>query len=154
MFDCLCTPAFQSCSQCDGTGVHFSTNSNHKQICYCVWRTVFRVCLQRYRECQLLRSWTGRDFSADFSLIARRALTWQDYEVFRMHFLEGCTWRTTCHRLEMERGAFFHAVYRIERECGRAYQKTRPYALYPPREYFQLVRGPAKAMAMRSGVAA
>jgi hypothetical protein len=36
----------------------------------------------------------------------------------------------------MDRGAFFHAVYRIEQRLGRVFAELEPYALYPLSEYF------------------
>jgi hypothetical protein len=36
----------------------------------------------------------------------------------------------------MERGDFFHAVYRIEQRLGRVFAELEPYALYPLSEYF------------------
>jgi hypothetical protein len=36
----------------------------------------------------------------------------------------------------MERGDFFHAVYRIQRKLGRIYRELAPYALFPLDEYF------------------
>jgi hypothetical protein len=48
----------------------------------------------------------------------------------------------------MERGDFFHEVYRIQKKLGRIYRELQPYALFPLDEYFGgSVRGlpPAKA---------
>jgi hypothetical protein len=36
----------------------------------------------------------------------------------------------------MDRGSFFHEVYRIEQKLGRIYRELEPYALYPLDEYF------------------
>ncbi|MCC6342243.1 MAG: hypothetical protein IT166_08595 [Bryobacterales bacterium] len=36
----------------------------------------------------------------------------------------------------MDRGNFFHAVYRIEQTLGRTFRELRPYALFPLDEYF------------------
>jgi hypothetical protein len=72
----------------------------------------------------------------DFELIARRTLTIQENQLFRFHFLLGADWRLCCRRLKMARGAFFHAVYRIESKLGRAYRETEPYGLFPLDEYF------------------
>jgi hypothetical protein len=37
--------------------------------------------------------------------------------------------------LELTRGNFFHAVYRLEQKLGRVFLELRPYSLFP-REYF------------------
>jgi hypothetical protein len=36
----------------------------------------------------------------------------------------------------MDRGSFFHEVYRIQRKLGRVFRELEPYALYPLDEYF------------------
>ena len=41
--------------------------------------------------------------------------------------------------MKMERGDFFHAVYRIERKLGRIFAELEPYPLYPLPEYFNSV---------------
>jgi hypothetical protein len=36
----------------------------------------------------------------------------------------------------MDRGNFFHEIYRIQQKLGRVYRELEPYALYPLDEYF------------------
>jgi hypothetical protein len=36
----------------------------------------------------------------------------------------------------MDRGTFFHSVYRIEHRLGRVFAELEPYALFPLDEYF------------------
>jgi hypothetical protein len=36
----------------------------------------------------------------------------------------------------MDRGTFFHSIYRIEQRLGRVFAELQPYALYPVSEYF------------------
>jgi hypothetical protein len=36
----------------------------------------------------------------------------------------------------LNRGSFFHAVYRTEEAIGKAILAAHPYRLYPPRQYF------------------
>ena len=38
--------------------------------------------------------------------------------------------------LKMDRGTFFHAVYRIQQKLGRVFREVEPYALFPLDEYF------------------
>ena len=82
--------------------------------------------------------WGRRDeeYVADFCLVSRRALNELEYSIFRFHFLLGADWRLCCRKLEMERGEFFHHVYRIEQKLGRAFRDVQPYALFPLNEYF------------------
>ena len=112
--------------------------------------------LHRFRECVALGSHTstvslefcdGRDgrrtysrkreeYMADFSLVSRRVLNDSEHRIFRYHFLLGADWKLCCHRMQIDRGAFFHSVYRIEQKLGRAYAELEPYGLYPVNEYF------------------
>jgi hypothetical protein len=81
--------------------------------------------------------WAMKDeeYMADFCLVSQRALDDLDNKIFRFHFLLGADWRLCC-RLNMDRGSFFHQVYRIEQKLGRVYRELRPYALFPLDEYF------------------
>ncbi len=82
--------------------------------------------------------WGRRDeeYIADFSLVAKRVLSEDEYRIFRFHFLLGADWRLCCRQLKMDRGTFFHEVYRIQRKLGRVFRELEPYALYPLDEYF------------------
>jgi hypothetical protein len=73
---------------------------------------------------------------ADFCLVSRRALDDFEHRIFRYHHLLGADWRLCCRQLHMDRGDFFHAVYRIEQKLGRVFAELEPYSLYPLREYF------------------
>jgi hypothetical protein len=83
-------------------------------------------------------TWGRKDeeFMADFSLMAKRHLDETEYRIFRFHFILGADWRLCCRRLEMDRGSFFHAVYRIQQTLGRVFRETEPYGLFPVDEYF------------------
>jgi hypothetical protein len=73
---------------------------------------------------------------ADFYLVAKRVLDEEEFRIFRFHFLLGADWKLCCRRLNIERGMFFHSIYRIEQKLGRAYREIRPYSLFPTDEYF------------------
>lgn len=142
-----------SCVYCGGVGMRAGRAG---APCDCVFRGVFRTCFNRFRECvangghvgsvswELCRGASGRrvysrkreEYSADFCLVGRRALDETEYAVFRFHFLLGAGWRLCCRQLRMDRGAFFHHVYRIERKLGRAFAEVEPYPLYPLSDYF------------------
>lgn len=85
------------------------------------------------------------EYMADFCLIARRTLTDEEHALFRYHFLLGADWRLCCRRLNVERGDFFHFIYRIQRKLGRVFAEVEPYPLYPLREYFGGVVRPVSA---------
>ena len=36
----------------------------------------------------------------------------------------------------MDRGNFFHAVYRVKQKLGKVFRELQPYGLYPLNEYF------------------
>lgn len=144
------------CSYCFGRGMRGKRN------CECVMRRIFRACLAHYRyihsfqdsisSCvatisrhggatKLYYSRKSEEFCADFCVIAKRALTPKQWRIFQMRYLDGGDWKHCCQALGMDRGNYFHAVYRIEVTLGRAYSRTEPYALYPIDEYMASQRG-------------
>jgi hypothetical protein len=147
--------ASNSCCFCEGLGLRL-VYKNHTVPCGCVFRSVFRICMNRFRECTANEGLTGtvsweycsgtrgyrtysrkrEEFMADFCLISRRTLEPAEYQLFRFYFLLGADWKLCAKRLKMERGALFHAIYRIERKLGRAFAETKPYGLFPLDEYF------------------
>jgi hypothetical protein len=73
---------------------------------------------------------------ADFCLVSRRVLDDFAHRIFRYHFILGADWKLCCRQLQIDRGTFFHTVYRIEEQLGRTFAELRPYPLYPLDEYF------------------
>lgn len=73
---------------------------------------------------------------ADFCLVSKRTLDESQHKIFTNHFLLGADWKLCCRKLGMERGAFFHEVYRIEQKLGRTFRELEPFALFPLDEYF------------------
>jgi len=126
--------------------------------CNCVLRSIFRICYNRFRYCvekerhippttlergaggsqsrRYLWSRKEEEFVADFHLVSRRTLSKGDWDIFRFHFLLGADWKMCCRRLNMDRGTFFHAIYRIQHQLGRTFRELQPYGLYPLDEYF------------------
>lgn len=148
--------AVQSCVQCNGLGLRSGNGDEPSQPCNCVLRSIFRACYARFRECVSQEKYVssvshdavqGRDkkgtwgrkdeeYVADFGLVSRRSLSDEEYRIFNYHFLLGADWRLCCRKLKMDRGTFFHAVYRIQQRLGRVFHELEPYALYPLNEYF------------------
>lgn len=99
--------------------------------------------------------WGRKDeeFIADFCLVSKRVLDEFEYKLFRFHFLLAGDWRLCCRQLKMERGVFFHSVYRVQAKLGRAFRELKPYPLFPLDEYFGVVVrkeiSPRKATIMR-----
>jgi hypothetical protein len=130
--------------------------SDQEIPCDCTLRAIFRACLTGFVECVALGertasvSWEpcygptgGRVFSrkreefiADFLKVTERVLTAEEYRIFRYHFLLGADYILCCQKLNMDRGSFFHELYRIEEKLGRTYAQLKPYPLYPLRDYF------------------
>ena len=147
--------ARQSCTLCHGHGIRTIRKATEVP-CNCVFRSIFRACYNRFRECEslgerispvtleLCRGTEGHrvysrkreEYICDFDLVSRRALRGAEQQLFRFHFLLGADWKLCCRQLHMERGEFFHSVYHIEEKLGRIFAELRPYALYPLDEYF------------------
>ncbi len=144
-----------SCTKCHGLGLR-PGRGQKEEPCNCVFRGVFRACWNRFRECVALGTYgssvsldfcngkEGRrlysrkreEYMADFCLVSRRALDDGEYRLFRFHFLLGADWNLCCRRLSMDRGLFFHSVYRIEQKLGRILAELEPFPLFPVDEYF------------------
>jgi hypothetical protein len=89
------------------------------------------------------------EYIADFSLLSRRVLTDGEHRIFRYHFLLGADWRLCCRKLKIDRGTFFHTVYRIQQRLGRAFREVQPYGLFPLDEYFNgTMRNPIPALGL------
>jgi hypothetical protein len=135
--------------------------------CNCVLRAVFRACYGRFRRatekeprlstlkwrvtraqphCGTKHPWGYREqeFAIDFLNIARRTLAGDTlaWKIFRFHFLLGADCSLCTRKLGINRGEFFHEIYRIQQKLGKAYRETKPYSLFPVDEYFaHVVRG-------------
>jgi hypothetical protein len=64
-----------------------------------------------------------------------------EYELFRYHFILGADWKLCTRKVGIDRGNFFHAVYRIEQKLGRVFRELEPYPLFPLDDYFH---GPSR----------
>lgn len=152
--------AMHNCTHCHGAGLRMGRKGVFT-ACNCVLRSIFRICWDRFVRCttqerhlsrvslepHLGRSrpatWGRKDeeYIADFELIARRSLDEEEHRLFRYHFVLGAGWKLCARKLQLDRGNFFHAVYRIEQKLGRAFRETEPYPLFPLDEYFN---GPSR----------
>jgi hypothetical protein len=125
--------------------------------CKCVFRAIFRACYARFRDLAIQEKHLSRvkieyyahgkdsytaygrkveEYLADFCLVSRRSLSGLEYDIFRFHFLLGADWKLCCTRLTIDRGMFFHSIYRIEQKLGRVFREVEPYGLFPLDEYF------------------
>ena len=94
------------------------------------------------REGRLIWGRKDEEYIADFCLVSRKALDELEYKVFKFHFLLGADWKLCTRQLKLDRGNFFHTVYRIEQKLGRVFRKLEPYGLFPLDEYFHGPRRP------------
>ena len=153
--------AAPACNLCLGLGICLGRHGATRP-CNCVLRAIFRSCFDKYRETANREKYLSRvtfqgahgkstkgtwgrkdeEYSADFYLVSKRTLSEEEFEIFRLHFIQGLDWKACLKRLPaFDRGNFFHAVYRIEQKLGRVFRELEPYALFPVDEYFH---GPAK----------
>jgi hypothetical protein len=143
------------CAICNGEG-HKAIRKGIPTPCNCVLRGVFRACYARFRTCaakekflsqltlvpckgkesQKTFSRLNEEYCADFCLVGRRHLDDFDHSVFRNHFVLGADWRLCCQYMKIDRGDFFHSVYRIQQILGRVFRELEPYGLFPVDEYF------------------
>jgi hypothetical protein len=147
--------ARHGCQRCMGLGLTKGRGMSYGP-CGCVLRAIFRACYAQYWRCARKPKWMshatldmlhgtatryswGRpneEYCADFVLVSKRTLSPESWKVFDLHFLLGADWRFCTRRLGMDRGNFFHEVYRIEHQLGRVFRELRPYSLFPFDEYF------------------
>ncbi|HUP05355.1 MAG TPA: hypothetical protein VMU19_15260 [Bryobacteraceae bacterium] len=78
----------------------------------------------------------NEEYLADVQLVAQRVLTELEFQLFRFHYLLGADWKACSKRLNLDRGSFFHGIYRVEEKLGRAFAETAPYPLFPLADYF------------------
>jgi hypothetical protein len=88
------------------------------------------------RDGRRVYSRKNEEYMADFCLVSKRTLCELDYRIFKYHFILGADWRLCCRQMKIDRGTFFHAIYRIEQQLGRMFSELAPYALFPLDEYF------------------
>lgn len=147
--------AAHGCKQCHGLGLRMS-RQNRFAPCKCVFRAVFRACYSRFRQCVTKEKHLSRvslefnarggrritwgrkneEYAADFVLVSRRTLSPEDYRLFNYHFLLGADQSLCSRKLGIDRGTFFHRIYRIQAQLGQVFAELKPYALYPLDEYF------------------
>src|SRR5580698_8439469 len=97
-----------SCSLCHGIGVRM-IRTDTEVPCNCIFRAIFRACLNRFRTCSIAADHIGsvslefsrgtegprtysrkqEEYAADFCLVSRRTLDDVEHRLFRFHFLLG-----------------------------------------------------------------
>ncbi len=156
--------ANHDCTHCHGLGLR-GGRMGETQPCHCVLRNIFRMCYRKFRnlvqqEKRMSRVtlesagaqcrktiWSRKDeeYVADFLGVAKRTLDEGEHRVFRFYHLLGADWNLCCDRLGMDKGTFFHEVYRVEKKLGRVMRELQPYALFPVDQYYFGVKVEHKA---------
>jgi hypothetical protein len=139
-WETLLALARPGCCQCFGGGAARWTPGGRPRACDCVLRRVCEDCLRwNARACDW-RKWTkdrrDEEYAADLYLAAKRVLGTERWRLFRLYFDLGWDSARCCRELRIDRGNFYHELYVIAATLGREFHDVRPYALYPPREYF------------------
>ena len=156
--------ASHSCATCQGSGLSLSRDT--ASLCACVCRRIFGAMIDRYQqyhaeanhtECSMpkaaqnskytsdgSRTWCRprEEYCADVWLLAKRILDAEHFKVFALHFIECREWRECSRRMHVDKGRFFHCVYRVMVQVGRAAVELRPYPLYPVDAYLGVRRAP------------
>ncbi len=147
--------AQQSCTHCFGLGLR-PGRAGVSTPCNCVFRAIFRACYARFQQCASKEKYISRvslesnpgrqrksvwglkneEFIADFCLVSRRTLSDSEHKIFKYHFLLAADWKLCCRKFNIDRGTFFHEVYRIEQKLGKTFRELEPHALFPLDEYF------------------
>lgn len=147
--------ATYKCTVCRGSGITLGRRGSFN-ACDCVLRGIFKVCYNRFRHCVTREKYLSKvtleihsgpnrrgtygrkqeEYIADFLHICRRTLSESEYKIFNYRYLLGADWKLCCRRLNLERGPFHHAIYRIQERLGEVFAELEPYALYPLDEYF------------------
>ena len=143
------------CVYCHGVGIDRGTARVRKirpELCGCVYRQIFRICFRRYQLAEedirgtcMIEVGNGApnctridsEYCADFEGVAMRALpTPEMQDVFRYHFLAGGDWKFCVARMDVDKGRFFHLVYKVQELIGLRCATVQPHRLYPLDEYF------------------
>lgn len=159
--------ATRKCTTCLGVGTLLGRNGANAP-CDCVLRSIFRICHDRFRSCvekekylskvtleihsgpNRRGTWGRKDeeYIADFLHTASRILTEEEHKIFRYRFLLGADWRLCARKLGIDKGRFFHAIYRIQVKLGQEFAHMQPYSLFPLADYFcsMPLKQPVKAL--------
>lgn len=164
--------ASTTCVFCRGLGQRKTSENGEVKTCKCVFRAIFRACYSRYRHCIELtgrssqmslestngpigyRIWGRRneEYLADFQKVSRRNLDDLDRQIFNLHYIDDADWKVCTAKLGIDKGTFFHSLYRIQEHLGRVFRELQPYALFPLDEYFTSHSRNSRAIPDRSNV--
>lgn len=139
--------AKMDCAICKGAGQYFSRGG--VAWCLCVWRYIFRECLRKKQEWAYNQDYhfltvnrhngpanecPRLEFSADMDSLARRcfAANPKSLRLYREYHLQDSGWKSVARLLKLDRGNFFHLVYKVEAALGKMYFENE---LFPIDKY-------------------
>lgn len=131
--------ALRGCRVCNETG-----HVPGKGTCHCVLRGACRIAVAKWRSVQHRFPGRFREmlFRCDVEIAAARVLHGTELGIFRLHFLHYQNWHDCCGALRVDRGTFFHLVYKIEARLGRELLRR---GIFPLEVYFDFGREPTLA---------
>jgi hypothetical protein len=154
--------ASYDCLICRGEGLVKTFGVFQYAACKCVLRNIFNRKLKRYLDLRAEDKWCspviplrtsngnlvwGRpheEYQAEFYATAKRSLTEEQFALFRLHFLDGGDWKLCCRLLRLDRGNFFHEVYRIKERIGVALGWMTGACQEPPDMHRQILNRPSR----------
>ena len=145
-----------SCPRCHGYGQHGNAGNGARGTvtCRCALQAIFRACLATYRlHCEALAlgaTYTSvepgnglsymvgnksAEYSADFGLVARRALDDPaEWKIFTRHLIAERPFYECCNIAgPNDKKYFYDSVYKVMRKLGQAFLDN---GLYPLDQYF------------------
>jgi hypothetical protein len=151
--------AKEDCTQCRGFGLRerAATGRKHPAIVYSGRyfapatrafdiaasgeKHVSHARLEQVNGKEHRHTWGMKDeeFMADFCLVAKRYLTPLEHRIFRFHYLLGADWKLCCRQMKMDRGDFFHTVYRLQQKLGRIFKELKAVSTLSPRRVFRWI---------------
>jgi hypothetical protein len=144
--------------QCAGLGLVRGPRGENSP-CLCVFRKVFRICWNRYRFGRLEQmergapivniaglgrrarrqpgafSFTLECYLADFTLVAKRVLSADEFRFFSAAYLSGVDPKLAHGAVNMTRAQFMYVCKGMEPRLGRAFLECEPFSLLPD-QYF------------------
>ncbi len=128
---CPSVLASEKCPQCEGSGVRCTLKRLKSHICPCVYRSIARRCAVRWQIIQMAPETKPRqlrcrydmpraEWAADFWMTTRAAVDGTHWLIWRNIRLYNERVDVVQRELRMDRGTFFHALYRAEQVIGHA----------------------------------
>jgi hypothetical protein len=132
------------CPHCAGEGQlpdKRFRSPRERGICKCVARTVFRLCLKKFRQLddrgqQDIHWARAAEFRADFESITRPRDSFLDALIFRRYFILDLPWKAVVRQTGYSKYGVYRRLETLEIHAGRAILATQPHSVFPVDRYF------------------